>query len=98
FGANIFGSQNSLDEQVAHHHFPLAPQSSVDLPVLGSTRRESVSSFRGRLVVLNFYASWCESCRLEAPLLAREQRFLGKGGATLLGVTYQDAGVDSESF
>jgi cytochrome c biogenesis protein CcmG/thiol:disulfide interchange protein DsbE len=52
----------------------------------------------GKVVVLNFWASWCEPCQLEAPLLERAQSRLERYGGTVLGVTYLDASPDSESF
>ena len=68
------------------------------LPVLGSSTTESLADFKGKVVVLNVFASWCEPCAGEAPLLAREQHMLVKEGATLLGVTYLDNSSASEQF
>ncbi len=47
---------------------------------------------------MNFWASWCEPCQTEAPLLERAQSQLKRHGATVLGVTYLDASPDSERF
>ena len=48
--------------------------------------------------MLNFWASWCEPCQIEAPLLERAQSQLERHDATVLGVTYLDASPDSLSF
>jgi cytochrome c biogenesis protein CcmG/thiol:disulfide interchange protein DsbE len=49
--------------------------------------------------VLNFWASWCDPCKAEAPELERAQERLQKDGqGTVLGVTYRDASDDSEKF
>ena len=48
--------------------------------------------------MLNVFASWCEPCQGEAPLLSAEQRRLVRHGATLLGVTYLDNSIASEQF
>jgi cytochrome c biogenesis protein CcmG, thiol:disulfide interchange protein DsbE len=44
------------------------------------------------------FASWCDPCAAEAPLLSREQRMLAKRGATIVGVTYEDASTSSQQF
>jgi cytochrome c biogenesis protein CcmG/thiol:disulfide interchange protein DsbE len=76
----------------------VAPNSHLSLPVLGSNARESLADFRGKVVVLNVFASWCEPCQSEAPVLSREQQALTRSGATLVGVTYLDNSSASEQF
>jgi cytochrome c biogenesis protein CcmG/thiol:disulfide interchange protein DsbE len=85
----------TLDDAVAHSQRPAAPDRR--LPVLGGTGARSLADFRGRVVVLNFWASWCTPCIREAPHLERaQQRLAGKG--TVLGVTFRDASPDSQAF
>ena len=98
FGVASQSDNSSIDAQVARGHFPVAPDAHMALPVLGSSGSESLADFRGKVVVLNVYASWCPPCAGEAPLLAREQHALAKEGATLLGVTYLDNSSASEQF
>jgi cytochrome c biogenesis protein CcmG/thiol:disulfide interchange protein DsbE len=98
FGVSKQTDTSSIDAQVAHGKFPMAPDSSHSLPVLGSSQTKSLADFRGKVVVLNVFASWCDPCAAEAPILAHEQQVLAKRGATLLGVTYEDASTSSEQF
>ncbi|HWE08330.1 MAG TPA: TlpA disulfide reductase family protein [Solirubrobacteraceae bacterium] len=98
FGVSSHGDTASLDAQVASHRLPLAPNAHLALPVLGSSATKSLADFRGKVVVLNVFASWCEPCQGEAPLLSAEQHSLVKHGATLLGVTYLDNPISSEQF
>jgi cytochrome c biogenesis protein CcmG/thiol:disulfide interchange protein DsbE len=59
----------------------------------------SLASYRGKPVVLNFWASWCEPCKAEAPVLAKVQQRLEKTrSGTVFGVTYKDAPDASQAF
>jgi cytochrome c biogenesis protein CcmG/thiol:disulfide interchange protein DsbE len=98
FGVLIQGSTSSIDSQVARGAFPKAPNQSMDLPLLAAQGSESLAALRGKVVVLNVWASWCGPCKAEAPLLEQAQRQLVHHDATILGVTYLDNSSDSEQF
>ena len=44
------------------------------------------------------FASWCDPCKAEAPILEQAQRELARHNGTVLGVTYLDNSSDSEQF
>ena len=98
YGVATQSASRTLDELVASKRFPPAPDSGRQLARLGAPGRASLASLRGSVVVLNFWASWCEPCRLEAPLLERAERRLAPLGGAVLGVTYLDVSPDSEAF
>ncbi len=61
---------------------------SFDLPRLdGAQRTLSARSMRGQVWVLNVWASWCEACRDEHPVL---MSFAAGGAAPVLGLDYRD--------
>jgi cytochrome c biogenesis protein CcmG, thiol:disulfide interchange protein DsbE len=98
FGVAGQGVSSSIDAQVARGAWPKAPDARTVLPLLGSAGSASLADYRGKVVVLNVFASWCDPCRAEAPILAGEQRQLLKQNATVLGVTYLDNSSASEQF
>jgi len=53
-------------------------------------QRIQLSDYRGRVVVLNFWASWCPPCRVEAPVLQRAAERLESSGVTILGIDVWD--------
>jgi thiol-disulfide isomerase/thioredoxin len=52
----------------------------------GRVRR--LSDYRGKVVLLNFWATWCPPCRAEVPDLVRWQREYRRDGLQVIGVTY----------
>jgi cytochrome c biogenesis protein CcmG/thiol:disulfide interchange protein DsbE len=89
---------SSLDAQVLRGHFPLAPDARQSLPLLTSGGRESLADLRGKIVLINVFASWCQPCAGEAPVLRQIQHVLTAHDGTVLGVTYLDTASDSLQF
>jgi cytochrome c biogenesis protein CcmG/thiol:disulfide interchange protein DsbE len=98
FGVAGQDPNSSIDAQVAHGEFPLAPSRRLALPVLGSSATQTLSGFHGKIVVLNIFASWCQNCSAETAILNQAQRQLGRREGTVLGVTYLDNSSDTEAF
>lgn len=98
FGVASQTDTSSIDAEVASGHFPLAPSARVSLPILGRQGKLTLTDFRGKVVLVNVFASWCPPCAAEAPLLSREQDVLARNHATLLGITYLDNSSSSEAF
>ncbi len=75
----------------------LAPD--FDLDTLDDTA-VSLSALRGRVVVVNLWASWCPPCRAEMPALQAVYEEFAAQGLVVLGVnmTYQDSAVEASSF
>ena len=68
-----------------------APQFTLDAR---GGKEVSLAQYRGQVVMLNFWASWCGPCRQEMPLLESIYKRYNKLGFTLLGVNVEP---DSEA-
>ena len=53
-----------------------------------SGRYFRLSSYRGKVVLINFWATWCPPCRAEIPELVKLQRDYGSRGLQVIGITY----------
>jgi cytochrome c biogenesis protein CcmG/thiol:disulfide interchange protein DsbE len=71
---------------------------TTSLPLLDGGGSESLADYRGRWVLVNFWASWCLPCRAEAPALEEFQRQQGGPEFTVLGIDTQDLSGDAQSF
>jgi peroxiredoxin len=76
-------------------HQPLAPDFTATT-LTGSTL--NFASYRGKVVVLNFWGSWCGPCREEAPTLAVAAEQYQKAGVDFLGVDVRDTTASAEAF
>ncbi|HEV2790171.1 MAG TPA: TlpA disulfide reductase family protein [Solirubrobacterales bacterium] len=68
------------------------------LPRLEGGGTGSLADYRGRWVLVNFWASWCIPCREEAPALERFQRQHGGPKFTVLGIDSRDLTGDGRAF
>lgn len=70
---------------------PALPSAVLQAP------KTTLASLRGKPALINFWASWCEPCRKEAPELERFERTLGDRGR-LVGVDYTDRADAAREF
>jgi len=57
-------------------------------------RTVRLSDLRGKVVLLNFWATWCAGCRVEMPRLVEEYRRHHAGGLEIVGISMDDASDD----
>jgi cytochrome c biogenesis protein CcmG/thiol:disulfide interchange protein DsbE len=75
---------------------PQAPD--FTLPLVGGDEAIRLSTYRGKAVVLNFWASWCAPCRDEAPLLQAASERWRDRDVVFIGVNVQDFEGDAKRF
>jgi len=82
----------------------VVPGSMVSSPLVGhsapnftigtwnSSPRQAVhlASLKGKLIVLNFWASWCEACRIEAPILEAGWQKYRSRDVVFIGIAFED--------
>lgn len=76
---------------------PLAPPLALR-PLIGGGPDVSLASYRGKVVVVNFWASWCGPCKAEAPRLEAASHRWAKQGVVFLGVDANDFSSDGKRF
>ena len=96
YGVLFSGPTTSIASALAAGRRPPAP--ALELPHLGADGTARLTDWRGKVVVLNFWASWCPPCRDESPLLERWHQRIKYRGGTVLGVDMLDITGDAQDF
>jgi cytochrome c biogenesis protein CcmG, thiol:disulfide interchange protein DsbE len=96
YGVTSSGHSETIDDALAEGRSVPTPE--LTLPRLEGDASASLSDYRGRVVVLNFWASWCVPCRDESPLLQRWHERIRSRGGTVLGVNVLDVRSDALAF
>jgi cytochrome c biogenesis protein CcmG/thiol:disulfide interchange protein DsbE len=64
----------------------------------GTASKMHLADLKGKPIVLNFWASWCDPCKHEAPLLQATWRGAQSRGIIFLGIDFQDTRSDGLNF
>jgi cytochrome c biogenesis protein CcmG/thiol:disulfide interchange protein DsbE len=84
-------------------HQPPAPRVGQRAPAfsldrLNGSGKVALASLRGNAVVLNFFQSTCEPCKLEAPVLEKVWEHYRSQGVIVLGIDTKDVAGDARRF
>lgn len=97
YGLTHTGADRGIEQSLANGKPEAAP--AFRLPDLATGAQRSLARYRGKVVVMNFWASWCDPCRSESPLLQRWHERIAKGGrGTVLGIDVLDVSDDARKF
>ena len=96
FAHGLVSNSTTVAAELKDGKTPAAP--SFRLPMLTGGRTFDLQSLRGNVVVVNFWASWCQPCRDEAPIFAEELHRHASQGLRIVGVNSQDFPSDARDF
>jgi cytochrome c biogenesis protein CcmG/thiol:disulfide interchange protein DsbE len=96
YGVSSSGPSRTLDSQIARGEKPAAPP--LELTSLHNGEKATLADYKGKVVLINVWASWCGPCREESPLLQRWHERMQSQGGTVLGVDTLDIRGDALGF
>jgi cytochrome c biogenesis protein CcmG, thiol:disulfide interchange protein DsbE len=72
------------------------PMPTFSLPTVGdAAKKVSTENLKGRVYLLNVWASWCTACREEHPVI---NEIAKQGGVTFIGLNYKDQRPDAQGW
>jgi len=83
--------RNSIRDTVRQDSDPGTPEPVVTFKALDG-QDVPLSQYKGKVVLVNFWATWCEPCQIEIPWLIEMQQKYSAKGFTILGVDVDDEG------
>ena len=89
YGLTTNGADTTLDAAVAKGERPPPPADSA-LPRLGKDGTGSLGDYEGKVVLVNVWASWCDPCVDELPLVQKTHEMMAAKGGTVLGIDVKE--------
>ncbi len=67
------------------------PETTLSIPALDGSQA-TLAQYKGKVVLVNFWATWCQPCKIEIPWLIEFNQKYGPKGLVILGVAMDDEG------
>jgi cytochrome c biogenesis protein CcmG, thiol:disulfide interchange protein DsbE len=89
YGLTTTGTDTTLDSAMARGE-RVEPPTEGKLPVLGGKGSGSLADYKGKVVLVNVWAAWCDPCRDELPLIQKAHKMMSARGGTVLGIDVKE--------
>lgn len=96
YGVVQTSNGGEIDNELAEGNRPLAK--TRPMRTLDGTGTVTLADFRGKVVMLNFWASWCKPCKEESPAIERAYRKYKRRGLVVIGADVDDLSEDARAF
>lgn len=74
------------------------PPPEINLPDLSNGKKVSLAALRGKVVVVDFWASWCAPCKEEMPVLESLYKRFKDQGLVVIGVSVDNEAANAKKF
>ena len=89
-GGLYYGRETFVQDRESSELPDAAPLLALALPDLSGTE-QPLGQWKGKVIFVNFWATWCVPCREEMPEFVRVQREFGARGLQFVGIAVDDA-------
>jgi cytochrome c biogenesis protein CcmG/thiol:disulfide interchange protein DsbE len=93
----VLGAGIALGLKLKPEIFPVEVGSSAptfEATDLATGRRVTLANYKGQVILLNIWATWCEPCKVEMPSLEQLQKELGPQGLKIVAVSIDEGSPD----
>jgi thiol-disulfide isomerase/thioredoxin len=100
-GATIYADKATRVKAKSHASNTVQADAPLNIPAPEVTFKDlddkdvTLAQYRGKVVLVNFWATWCEPCQIEIPWLIEIQQKYSAKGFTVLGLDVDDEGKSS---
>jgi len=96
--AELVADSNAGAGDVPHFVSPLTNHPAPDFTLEDlSGKKVSLASYRGKAVLINFWATWCGPCKIETPWLVELRNQYASKGFEILGLSADDLDLDDKA-
>jgi thiol-disulfide isomerase/thioredoxin len=96
YGVAAQGTDQTIDSALSHGRRVTAPGGT--LPRLGSRTEGSVADYKGKVVLVNFWATWCGPCKMEIPDMVKLYSQYKEQGLVVVGISIDDSPAQLQTF